>query len=247
MLSLETVNRPLWLDLTATAPSRSAADFCKYHELQLGRDARSLLKTGLSTEEYLDLLLVERSYADARRILAHALPKRRALWWGCLCAWDVYRPQPPEDVARVLMSVVAFVREPTEENRRIAAARAREVEANTLPACLAMAAFCSGGSLAPAGLPCVAPRPFLTGRLVGVAVYLASVMRDPARYKDRLRHYLSLGIEISRGNNLWTPYGVNESVEQTVGDAGGFLPSIDNSTSPGIESEQATHAICGSA
>jgi hypothetical protein len=144
------------------------------------------------------------------------------------------------------MSVVVFVLEPTEENRRNAAARAGEVEPTTLAACLAMGAFCSFGSLAPPGLPCVAPRPFLTGRLVGVSVYLASILHDPTRYKERLRQYLSLGIEVSNGINLWTEGGVSEEVKQAICDVGVVLPSDDNSTSLRTASEQATHAICGS-
>src|SRR5205823_1268863 len=133
---------------------------------------RALLRAAQSPWEYFELLLENRCYADARRVLAHALPKRRALWWGCLCAWDVYRPQPAGEVAGVLEAVVRYVLQPCEAHRRAAAGRAQEVEPNSLAACLAMAAFCSAGSLAPPGVPCVAPRPFLTGRLVGVTVYL---------------------------------------------------------------------------
>jgi hypothetical protein len=228
MLSLETVDSPPLGEITAPAPHIGASDFCKYNEIQLGPPGRSLLAAGLTTDEYFDLLLANRCYADARRVLAHALPKRQALWWGCLCAWDVYRPQPPEAVNNVLQAVVRFVLEPTEDHRRATAARAQEIGPNTLAGCLAMAAFCSDGSLAPPGLPCVAPRPFLTGRLVGVAVYLASVLNDPARYKDHLRQYLAVGIEVSRGTNLWTEDGACEPVEAAAGAPGSVSPSGDD-------------------
>jgi hypothetical protein len=191
-------------DTTLPAPKWGADDFCKYHEIQLRTEGRSLLRGYLSTQQYFGLLLENRCYADARRVLAHALPKRRALWWGCLCAWDLYRPQPPEVVDQVLQAVVRFVLEPSEGNRQATAECAKAVEPNTLAHCLAMAAFCSAGSIAPEGLPCVDPRPFITGRLVGVAVYLASVLRNPAQYLDRLRQYLAIGVEVSQGTNLWT-------------------------------------------
>jgi hypothetical protein len=227
MLSLETVNSPLVPEITSLAPNSRAADFCKDQEIQLRPQGRSLLNASLSTDLYLALLLEKGCYADARRVLAHALPKRRALWWGCLCAWDVYRPQPRDEVGNVLQSVVDFVLHPTEDNRRATAARAREVEANSLAGCLAMAAFCSDGSLAPPGLPSVAPRPFLTGRLVGVTVYLASVLNDPARYKDHLREYLAVGMEVSRGINLWTDDGASEAVEAEAVAVGPVLSAGD--------------------
>jgi hypothetical protein len=213
MLNLETVTSPFLPEITLPPAHGGADDFCRDSAIQLTAHGRALLNARISTSEFLDILLENRSYADARRVLAHSLPRRRALWWGCLCAWDVYRPDPPEKVANVLQSVVHFILEPTEENRRATAARAAEIEPNGLAACLAMAAFCSAGSLAPPGLPCVAPRPYLTGRLVGVTVYLASVLHEPARYKDRLREYIAIGRDVSRGINLWTDKGAGETTE----------------------------------
>ena len=207
-------------ETTLPAPNGSAVDFCNYHEIQLRPEGRSLLQGYLSTQQYFELLMENRCYADARRVLAQALPKRRALWWGCLCAWDLYRPQPPEKVDHVLQAVVRFVLEPSEGNRRAAAECARAVEPNSLANCLAMAAFCSGGSIAPEGLPCVDPRPFITGRLVGVAVYLASVLRDPAQYTDRLRQYLAVGVEVSQGTNLWTDGGTMPFAEEEASSVG---------------------------
>jgi hypothetical protein len=204
MLNLDTRNdHPRW-ETALPGPDRLAVDLCAYHEIQLRPEGRALLKPELGTQEYFELLLANGCYADARRVLAHALPKRRALWWGSLCAWDVYRPQPLEKVARVLQSVTRFVHDPSEDNRQATADCAREIEANSVAACLGMAAFCSDGSLAGPGLPCVPPKPFITGRLVGVTVYLASVLRDPTRYKDYLRQYLDLGVEVALGRNLWT-------------------------------------------
>jgi hypothetical protein len=204
----------------------AAWEFCKDNEIELQPEGRALLRAAQSPWEYFELLLENRCYADARRVLAHALPKRRALWWGCLCAWDVYRPQPPAEVAGVLEAVVRYVLQPCEAHRRAAAARAQEVEPNSLAACLAMAAFCSAGSLAPPGVPCVAPRPFLTGRLVGVTVYLAAVLRDPTQYKAQLRRYLEIGREVASGANLWTEGATSDALEAPAGgvDPGEAMP-----------------------
>jgi hypothetical protein len=243
MPNLESIHRARVLDITAPASPVGAAEFCKFHEIQLTPEGRLSLTADLSTEQYREVLMEKRCYADARRVLAHALSKRRALWWGLLCAWDAYRPIPSEKVSSVLQAVVHFVLQPTEENRRAAAARAAEVEPNSLAACLAMAAFCGAGSLAPPGLPCVAPRPFLTGRLVGVTVYLASVQHEPIRYKDHLRQYLEVGLEVSRGINTWREDGMTDELQPSAGTAG-----LATSSDAGIDwsSLLNSHGLTGS-
>ena len=35
--------------------------------------------------EFLDALIAHERFADAIHFLAHAIPKREAVWWGCLC------------------------------------------------------------------------------------------------------------------------------------------------------------------
>jgi hypothetical protein len=187
-----------------TEPIRTAAALCRQQRIKLRPEGQALLCDDLSPRQFFDRLLEHGCYADARRVLAHSLPKRRALWWGCLCALDAYRPAPPPLDEAVLQTVVQFVQDPTEANRRAVVPLAKEAGMNSLTGCLAMAAFFSDGSISRPGLPFVPARPFVTGRLVGVAVYLAAVRRDPAHYRDHLRQYLALGLEVARGNNLWT-------------------------------------------
>lgn len=116
---------------------------------------------------------------------------------------EAFDSKPPAEVDEVLSSVLRLVIKPTEANRRATQETARKAGPNTLVGCLASAAFFSGGSVSLPGLPAVAPRPFVTGRLVGVAVYLAAVKLDAANYKHKLRRFLALGLEVARGNNLW--------------------------------------------
>jgi hypothetical protein len=85
-----------------------------------------------------------------------------------------------------------------------------QLPANTLAVTLATAAFFSGGSVSPPGMPPVAPRPFITGRLIGLTVYLCSVKRSAARYKQHLREYLSWGRDIAAGK-LPIPSTIGES------------------------------------
>jgi hypothetical protein len=201
--------------------ARSALVFARSNELLLTPEGEERLNDRLSVRDYFALLMGEDCLADARRVLAHAMPKRRALWWGLLCAWEVYRPSVPENVEAVLRAVAEFIQLPSEANRRTVEALAELVRPQSPAHVLAMAVFLSGGSMIKAGAPEVLPKPFLTGRLVGVSVYLAAVAREPLKYRQRLAEYLALGLEIARGNNLWsaptiTPEGAMASREDLV-------------------------------
>lgn len=181
---------------------RTAEDLCRFYQIKL-KTGHDLLRPEMTPRAFFDALLEQKHLADARRILAHALPCRKALWWGCLCALDVYRTEPSPSVNVVLEAICRFVQCPRDDSRRQAFELRREVRSGSLEHCLATAVFFSGGSISRPDLPYVAPKPWVTGRLVSVAVYLAAVKRDPRRYKDYLRQYLSVGLEVMRAETPW--------------------------------------------
>lgn len=181
--------------------SATAADICQWFKLK--PPARALLRPELSPPQFFDMLMEKKLYADARRLLAHAMPKRRAVWWGCLCALEALGPDLSEVENAALETAAAWVIDPSELNRRAVEAAGWAAKPTTLAGCLAMAAFLSDGSMSRMGFPFVKTKPYLTGRFVGVAVYLASVRKQPARYRERLRQFLEIGLEIARGRNLW--------------------------------------------
>jgi hypothetical protein len=183
----------------ATVPPLLAHELVAWGKIKLKPLAAELLTPELTSQAFFELLLKHDQLADARRILAHAMPKRRALWWGVLCMQDTFRSQPPADVTQLLRLVTQFVALPTDDTRRACGEFGKRFAPNTMAACLATAAMFSGGSVSPPGLPPVAPRPFVTGRLVGVCVYLASVTRDAAQYKQYMRAYLNMGRSIASG------------------------------------------------
>jgi hypothetical protein len=194
---------------------RDAEEFCHALRLKLRPEGRALLRPGLQTVDYFAMLRDAGCLADARRVLAHALPRPRALWWGCLCAWEAFRPEPPQEVTGILQALTHYLQEPTDERRRALRVLGMQAGMGTLAGHLALAAFCSAGSLSKPGLPVVPPPLFATGRLVGVAVYLAAVKRDPARYRARLRQFLEVGLEVARGESLW-PQPVETELEAPV-------------------------------
>lgn len=182
---------------------QQAWELCHHAEIGLTPEGRSLLRADQAARPYFDLLMKHGCYADARRVLAQAMPKRRALWWGCVCARDLYQTSPPPETAEVLDVVSDYARTGAESSRRKAETLGMQFGSDDLACCLALAAFFSGDSISRPDLPVVAPHPFVTGRLVEVAVYLASVRKDARTYKDHLRRYLEQGERIALGPDPW--------------------------------------------
>lgn len=178
----------------------TARELVREYRIKLKPSALKMLADDLTPRQFYERTRDTGELAAARRILAHALPVRRALWWGMLAARDAFGESLPDDLAMTLAAVGCYVQQPTEDHRRATGEVARRLRASSLAACLAYGAFCSAGSIAPPGMPPVWPKPFITGRLVGVAVYLAAVRRDAKRYKDVLRRYLQWGEMIASGD-----------------------------------------------
>src|SRR5690606_25846941 len=120
-------------------------------------------------------------WLDAIAFLARALPKREAVWWACMCARVTAPPaeeaaSPEGDVAgpaaagrgpaRALAAAEAWVYKPSEENRRECEAAAHAAQFDSPESWAAIAAFWSGGSVAPPGGPVVPPGEDLAPRAV---------------------------------------------------------------------------------
>lgn len=170
-----------------------------------GAEAEVLLATERSPDSYVAALVAKKLYADAVEFLAYWLPKREGAWWGCQCAWHVYRPQPPAEAAAALQAVVRWVLEPTEERRRAAGTAGASAGADTAAGCLTLAAFYSDGSMAPPGLPDVPAPHFLANTALVGALQLAAHHGPPARIQDNYRQFVSLGLDVAHAKNRWNP------------------------------------------
>jgi hypothetical protein len=106
----------------AKAPApKLAADIAK--PLNLSDAGRAVLAPAHTARQYLDALVAANHHEDALRFLAAALPKRESVWWGVLCVKDVMKAMP-EPQAKALAAAERWVKDPSEGNRRAAAAAA---------------------------------------------------------------------------------------------------------------------------
>ena len=177
-------------------PVRGAADLAK--PLALSDAAKALLTPEHTPRQYFDVLAAQPALAeDAIRFLAVALPKRESVGWALACVRAaVPKPSPAE--AKAIASAEAWVKDPSEVNRRACGNAAEGAGHGTAPGCLANAAFWSGGSLSAPHLPPAPPRDDLTAIAVTAAVLLAAVI-DPANAPAHRSRFVALGADIASG------------------------------------------------
>jgi hypothetical protein len=177
----------------------TAAEICGKYEQ--AAEILPLLSEGMSPVAFLDKLVEEDRLQEASRFLAHALPKREAVWWACLCAREALPDGGDETAEGLLKLAESWVRKPTDENRRSAMAAAEAAGFDSPASWAAVAAFWSGDSLAPADSPAVAPSDELTGTAVAATTMLAAFAGDPATSPDRFREFLKNGMDVAKGGS----------------------------------------------
>ena len=84
----------------AKVDAKTAEEVC--HRYPASDEAKGLLRPDLTPRQYLDLLVENGHPADACQFLAHALPKREAVWWACLCVGPFLGASPPPEHAAAL-------------------------------------------------------------------------------------------------------------------------------------------------
>ena len=187
------VNGREWSRVTA----RTASEICRRFEMS--PEVQTLRLEELSPREFVSVAIEKGHHPDAIRFLAHALPKPEAIRWGWLCARSTSSSPEDRAAAEALEQTEKWLRDPTEENRRTLMAAAQTAGFATPAGAVSLAAFLSGGSLAPPDVAPVPPPEELTGQAVAAAGLLSGVFREPQKAVERYREFLAQGVRIAEG------------------------------------------------
>jgi hypothetical protein len=166
---------------------------------ELSPEAEPLVNACATAVEAIEALVRGGLLIEASRLMAHAMPRREAVWWACMCARYTRPATLPALDGAALEAAELWVRKPTDENRRAAFALAQEAGFSTPEAWSCVAAFWSGDSMSPLGQPVVPPAPNLTGAAVAGSVALAAVRDRPAQQIARIRVFLDSARDIAAG------------------------------------------------
>jgi hypothetical protein len=170
---------------------------------ELGEEAMALMKPDMHPEDFVAKLMDKQLYPDAVRFVAHALPKREAVWWGWISARRAAGENPKPKIKTSLESTEKWIAQPTDENRREAKAAAEAAELGTAAGCAGLAAFFAGDSLAPPDCPAVAPGPYLTAKAVAGAVNFAALAGDPRQSPEKFKSFVAQGLDVTKRIKLW--------------------------------------------
>jgi hypothetical protein len=189
-------------------PVHSTSALCAAAEVS--EDAAALLAASLAAspaeppQRAFVATLVERElFNDAIAFLAHALPRREAVWWAWVCARKASGPQPAPKIRAVLDATERWIVQPTEDNRRQAMHFAQIAEFGNPAGCAALGAFFSGGSLSPAEAPPVPPGDFMTAKAVAGSVTMAAVITEPEKAPEKFQEFVRLALEVADRTKLW--------------------------------------------
>jgi hypothetical protein len=176
----------------------TAQEICKGFQLSDG--ANGCLKPDMPPLAFAEALIERSLYADAVQFMARALPKREAVWWSCLCTRDLGFAAGQAAPIAAVEAAETWVYRPTEENRRKAEMAGQSFTTPHPARWAAMAAFWSGGSLAPTSAPEVKPPEDFTAKAVAGAVMMAAGL-DPKQTEARNKQFLSYGLDIAKGGS----------------------------------------------
>jgi hypothetical protein len=175
----------------------TAAEVCANFDLP--NEARKLLGDNMNPQEFVSALIVNKKCLDAIDFMAHALPSREGIWWGCLCMQHALGNDLPPVDRDAAIAAVQWVMSPTEQSRIRAKAPSELAGSTSLAGTLARAAFLSGGNVAPPNAPHVEPPPFSSAKAVARAVKLAAMKVEPPHIPKVQRSYVELAMEVAEG------------------------------------------------
>src|SRR3984957_17146046 len=156
--SAQEVNNLPLIKVTA----KTASEICA--RLYLDKAALGLLRPAMSPREFVDVLVKEKQYLAAIDFLAHALPAREAIWWGCLSLQRTCGNKLEPWERRAFRITVQWVLQPDEAHREAARQPAEVLGPASAAGNLAAAVTQTGGSLGPPQGPPVPPSPFAPAR-----------------------------------------------------------------------------------
>jgi hypothetical protein len=178
-------------------PEHTAAEICARFSLK--QEASALLRSGMSPEEFAEALVAGKQYITGIDFMAHALPARDAVWWGCLCLQHAYGDNLPPAEREACRAAVQWVVQPTDSNRAAVLVPAQMAGVASVAGGLAMAVYQTGENVAPPHMPPAAPQPFAPAKAVAGAIKMACTKTDPVKIIEMQRLFLELGMGMAQG------------------------------------------------
>jgi hypothetical protein len=175
----------------------TAAEICA--RFLASKEVRALLRDRMGPGPFIEALMANKQYIAGIDFIAHALPLREGVWWGCLCFQHACGNAMSAPDKAAATAAVQWVLKPDDGTRGAAKAQGEAAGPASVAGALAMAAYQTGPGFASPGGPPLPTPPFGTARSVANAVKLACTKGDPARMIETQKSFVELGIGVASG------------------------------------------------
>lgn len=170
--------------------------------IELDEADQSLLTAEIGTVAYLHSLIAQQRYQSAIAVLAHALPKREAIWWACLATRKRLNDKSTALDLQALTLAEAWVYKPNEQNRLALIPIIRQLNSKSPSIWAAYAAFWSSTNISFNNEVVVnATDDTLTAKAVYAALLGAAVNDPPEHIAQNYQLFLQQGIDIACGGD----------------------------------------------
>jgi hypothetical protein len=105
----------------------------------------------------------------------------------------------------VLEATEAWIKEPTDQNRRKAMEKAETADFSTAAGCAGLAAFLCGDSLSPPEMDPVPPGEYMAANAIAGSIVLAAVSDEPENANEKFQSFVEQGMVVADKIQLWTP------------------------------------------
>ena len=166
--------------------------------LTISGEGRQLANEEISARDFVETLTSANLETDAIQFLAYALPKREAVWWACLAVRDNHL-EIKTQTQDALLAIESWVYQPSDEKRRAIFPLIEDLGFDTAASYAGMAAFWSGGSIAPLAEVTIEPDPRLSPTAAAAAVMLSAAISPIVKKQQQLA--IKRGLNIAQGGN----------------------------------------------
>lgn len=153
---------------------RSLPDLCT--QMDASSEVRGFITPNASFETLLQSLINHEHWFDAASLLAHGMPARSSIWWGCqVCTRFLPVEEAPAAEQREVLELCRkWVIEPEDETRMATFRASTGIPNNSAAHWIGMAVFWATGNITPDAGVVTQPPPYLYARGVAAGIDLAA-------------------------------------------------------------------------
>ncbi len=181
--------------MTVAQASSQATGKDLYPLIAFSDEAQCIIDRQQPAAENIHKLSAAACFHDAVLLLAHALPKREAVWWACQCARSTLPKEASQRQRAAIDLAESWAMKPDNDKRLKALAEGEAIGSSAAAGMVALATGWSAGNISADQTIEVPPPPHLSAVAVAAAVTLAA-SADPDKMDAHYQRFIQDGTKI---------------------------------------------------